>query len=78
MADNENHTVIDATKAPEAEMPAEPKKNATRGKKPGKAPAALSVPSKIKVRGLSATDKHKMIEQIDAQVANGVTLKDAV
>jgi len=37
-----------------------------------------AVPKKNATRGLSASDKHKMIEQIDAQVANGVTLKDAV
>ncbi|MDI5929429.1 transposase [Rhizobium leguminosarum] len=78
MADEEIQTPPDGTVATET-APETPKK-VSRTKKAilERTRADSSKPAKPKVRGLSDQDKLQKIHEIEAQMAGGATLKDAV
>jgi putative transposase len=81
MADEEDKTAPNVTETVGAEQisPAAPKRP-TRVKKTAveKTITASPKPAKPKSRGLSSQEKLERINQIEAQVAAGATLKDAV
>ncbi|MBY5766695.1 transposase [Rhizobium leguminosarum] len=78
MADQEIQTPPDGIVA--TEIASDAPKKVPRTKKPTteKTPAGSSKPAKPKVRGLSDQEKLEKIRQIEAQMAGGATLKDAV
>ncbi len=80
MADDETQTPPDITPRAEAEPTTmADAKRTSRAKKTGAdKPRATSVATKSKRRGLTAEEKQQKIDQIEAQVSDGATLKDAV
>ncbi|MBP1847382.1 putative transposase [Rhizobium petrolearium] len=81
MADDETQTPPDITPTAEAEPTTiAAAKRASRARKTGAAKprAATSAAAKSKRRGLTAEEKQQKIDQIEAQVSGGATLKDAV
>ncbi|UWU25991.1 transposase (plasmid) [Rhizobium sp. CB3060] len=75
MADEEIQTLQDGT----VSMPAAPKKT-SRAKNAAAEKARVDTPkpAKPRIRGLSDQEKMEKIGKIEAQVAGGTTLKDAV
>jgi|GEM_PF-1036424 len=81
MADDETRTPPDITPTAEAEPTTiAAAKSTSRAKKTGadKPRTATPVAAKSKRRGLTAEEKQQKIDQIEAQVSGGATLKDAV
>ncbi len=78
MADEEIQTPPDGTVATEIAPDAPKKGSRVQKAKAERTPAGSSKPAKPKVRGLSDQDKLEKIREIEAQMAGGATLKDAV
>lgn len=78
MADEEIQTPPDGTVATEIAPDAPKKHSRVQKAKAERTPAGSSKPVKPKVRGLSDQDKLEKIREIEAQMAGGATLKDAV
>lgn len=80
MAEDEIQTPPDVTASVEAEPRelAAPAKRRRAKRAAGEKPSAKSAPVKPKTRGLSDQEKLAKVEQIEALVSGGATLKDAV
>ncbi|KGE00275.1 hypothetical protein JL39_09595 [Rhizobium sp. YS-1r] len=80
MVEDEIQTPPDVTASVEAEPtePAAPAKRRRAKRAAAEKPAAKSAPVKPKTRGLSDQEKLAKVEQIEALVSGGATLKDAV
>ncbi|MBY3425010.1 transposase [Rhizobium laguerreae] len=78
MADEETQIPTDGTVATEIALDGPKKVSRTKKAIPERTRADSSRPAKPKVRGLSDQDKLQKIREIEAQMAGGATLKDAV